>query len=213
MYAKTIGTNVRSGNEQRSAIAAGMYTIPYLPKTYIRVDTPYTLLGEKRAGELESKAKNIANSTSDIDKSLATRLTGVTQGNVVRDKAALADQQRIDQLRGVQLQSNVDIDQKNTNILAKNRALSADAFSKIHQINSNELLAQNAALNNLLLASAKNAPMRQYKRNQAELYNAITDKDYVAATNAYTKLVSEEGQNPFKAEYDKAVKDFGLTTP
>lgn len=213
MYAKTVGTNVRSGNEQRNAIASGMYTIPYLPKTYVRVDTPYTLIGEKRAGELASQAKNIANSTSDIDKALATKLTGVVQGNAVLDKAVLTDQQRVDQLRGIQLQSNVDIDQKNTNILAKNRALSADAFSKIHQINSNELLAQNAALNNLMLASAKNAPMRQYKKNQTALYNAITDKDYVAATDAYTKLNSTEGQAPLRANYDKAVKDFGLTKP
>ena len=213
MYASTVATNRNVGNEQRQAVTDSMYKIPYMSNQYVRVDSPYTLQGEKQAAIAENKASRVAKSTSDIDKSMAARFTGAGQASAIRDKANVADQQRSDQLKGVQLQMNNKVSELNTKTLGQNRALDAQAFSKIHLINANQDLANNAALNNLILANARNLPAKQYKQGQTALYNAYTNPEYTKATEEYTKLNTDEGQTSYKTDYNTAVKNLGYNKP
>ena len=213
MYANTVNTNRSIGNEQRQAVTDSMYTLPYMPNTYIRMDKPYTLMGDKQAANLESKTARMAASTSDIDKGFGARLAGSTQGNAIRDKAQMADQQRLDQLRGQQTQMNSNVAKVNTDILGKNRGLASTAFKQIHLINANQSLAQNTALNNLVLAANRNLPVKEYKRNLGELYKFATDPNAKSVNEMYSKVSddsnSQFGLAKYLNDYNKYKADAG----
>ncbi len=213
MYASTVNTNSQVGDAQRRAVADSMYTVPYMPNQYMRIDSPYTLQGEKQAAALESKAAGVAGDVSDIDKSMAARLTGAAQASAIRDKAHMADQQRTDQMKAQQQQLNAKVAEANTKILGQNRALASQAFSKTHLINANEDLAQNAAFTNFVTAAARNLPAKQYKQNQTALYKAYTNPEYTGASEAYAKLNTDEGQAKYKTQYNADVKNLGYAKP
>jgi len=211
MYANTVGSNRRIGDEQRKAISDSMYTLPYMQHTYMRADKPYSLQADKQAASFESKAARMAGSTADIDKGFGVRLSAQQQVSAMKDKANMADQQRVDQMRGQQLQSNVGINKFNTDVLGKNRALTSGAFSKIHLINANQHLAQNAALNNLVLAANKNIPVKEYKRNLAEMYKYATDPKMKEAYDEYNLINDDANITKGKAFYDAEYNKYKTT--
>ena len=209
MYLNTVRTNKDIGNAQRKGVADSMYTLPYMSNTYIRADRPHTLEADKQAAAINSKTARMAGSTADIDKGFGARLAGIAQGNILKDKAQMADTQRLDQLRGQQLQMNANTAKYNTEVLGKNRGLAANAFGKIHGINAGQSLAQNTALNNLLLANQKNDAMKKQRENQTGMYNILNDPKYKQLGEEYTKL-SDENDNSYKKEFDTQMKVPGV---
>lgn len=207
MFANTWAGNRKAGNEQRRAIAESMYSIPYLNQQYIRIDSPYALLGQKQAANVRTRARNIAKSTSDIDKSLAVRLEGEDKAGVIVDKANAMDKQRFDQLRSQQLGANAKVNAANTEILGKNRALAAGAFKGIHLVNANETMAQTTNLNNLITATSKNIPMKEYKQNQRVLFETYDNPKFKKAAEQVQIAQGEEGKKSYydrwKENYDK----------
>jgi hypothetical protein len=184
-----------------------MYSIPYLNQQYIRIDSPYALLGQKQAANVRTRARNIAKSTSDIDKSLAVRLEGEDKAGVIVDKANTMDKQRFDQLRSQQLGANAKVNAANTEILGKNRALAAGAFKGIHLVNANETMAQTTNLNNLITAASKNIPMKEYKQNQRVLFETYDNPKFKKAAEQVQIAQGEEGKKSYydrwKENYDK----------
>lgn len=209
MYLNTIRTNKDIGNAQRKGVADSMYTLPFMSNTYIRADRPHTLEADKQAAAINSKTARMAGSTADIDKGFGARLAGIAQGNILKDKAQMVDTQRLDQLRGQQLQMNANTAKYNTEVLGKNRGLAANAFGKIHGINANQSLAQNTALNNLLLANQKNDAMKKQREGQTGMYNILNDPKYKQLGEEYTKL-SDENDNSYKKEFDTQMKVPGV---
>lgn len=195
IYSNTYNANVHAGNDARKAIVDGLYKLPYLNHQYIRIDKPYSLYGEQQASDISGKVNKMANSTSDLNKSFLVKLSGADQARSILDKANTMDQQRVDQLRSSQLESNYKIDDANTQTLGKNRALSANAFKNIQILNRDQRLAQSTAFNNFVLSEAHNIPIRQQRELRGELYNAYQDKNYLNAKKAYSDIVGNAGKN------------------
>ena len=208
MYANTYATNVGMGNDQRKAIADSLYNLPYMPHQYIRVDRPNALLADKNAAQLRSQARAVASATSDVDKAAAIQLEGATKANDLVTQGQTADLKRFDALRGAQMESNARVDEYNTGVLGKNRALTGEAFKNIHLVNANQRLAQNTALNNLILAAKQNQPVKDYKLNNKVMYEAMRNPKLKEAVDNYSYML-DEGANSYKAKFEEARQRIG----
>lgn len=209
MFANTWATNIKVGNAQRKAVADSMYHLPYMNQTYLRIDKPYELAGQKQAANVTDMGNRIANSTSDLNKGIGARFAGTAQANTINDKAQMADQQRIDQLQGQQLNSNAKVDAYNLQTLGKNRGLDASAFKGIQLINANQDLAQNTAVSNLIRSIASNIPVKAYNANQKVLYKAYSNPALQSLSDEYTKLNTQEGIKPYYDEYQTWIHNGG----
>ena len=141
LTADALNTNKTIADNMHQGVANSMFTLPYMSSTYIRADRPHTLEADKQAAAVNSKTARMAASTADIDKGFGARLAGIAQGNAIKDKAQMADTQRLDQLRGQQLQMNANVSKYNTDILGKNRGLAANGFKQMFDINADKALA------------------------------------------------------------------------
>lgn len=206
MYMNTVAANRDIGNAQRNAVSAGLYQLPYMPHTYLRVDRPNTLFADKQAASVRSSAGRLAGNVSDIDKANAIRLQGEGQAADIETKGQQADLQRFDQLRGQQTENRSKIDQYNTSVLGKNRGMAADAFSKIHLINANQILAQNTAANNFITAADRDFKVGQYKANMNKYWNMANDPKLKTQRDLYLKEAGEEGQAAARKQYDDFVE-------
>ena len=168
MYVNTINTNKQVGDLQRQAVANSLYQLPYMPHSYMRVDRPNALLAEKQAAQMRSQGKRVAASTSDLDKANAIQLQGESQAQELIGKGQAADLTRFDKLRSFQLENDAAIDQHNTQVLGKNRGMTAEAMQKIPLITANQRLSNASAFNNMMVAGERNYGVNQYKQGMNE---------------------------------------------
>jgi hypothetical protein len=148
MYLNTIATNMKVGRSEGQAIAAGLFQKPYEKHQYIRDASTNKLLAEKQAANIRSQARNIAKSSSDLDKGTAVQLQGITQGQDIIAKGQAADQAQSSAVRAAQMESDARVDITNTKTLGQNRELASEAFKNIHLVNVDQKIAQNTASNN-----------------------------------------------------------------
>lgn len=204
MYTSTVAANKQIGQAQRKAIADSLYSLPGISQTYLRIDKPSTLLANKQAANVSSQASRIARATSDLDKGRAIQLQGQAQASDIVAQGQQADLARIDKLRAAQLENKAQVDQYNTQVLAKNRALSAEAAKNLHLINANQILAQNAALANFIRSAEKNQGISEYKAAMDEYWKFANDPALKAQTEAYQKEAGPEGEKAARAIYEEA---------
>lgn len=192
--------NRKSGNEQRQAVAASMFTLPYYNRQNIRISAPYTLRGEEESGKMLSQTNRIAGATSDLNKAMSAQLTGASKASEIRNKYQMADQERIDKLENAQRDANAKVDAMNIQTLGQNRANAANAFKQIHLINSNETL--NRAQNAVNYIKGLNQSYNKIKDEQGrvKLYEAYNDPTYKGHVESYNKLLA--GEDAVKTAYD-----------
>lgn len=212
MYASTVATNRRVGNDQRQAIAAGLYQKPYEKHQYIRDARTNEPLARKGAAQVMSQAKRMAGATSDIDKANAIQLQGMSQGQEMVAKSQAADQAQSNAVRGAQMESNARVDTTNTRTLGANREMAAMAMKDIHLVNANQKVAQNTALNNWLLAFNQNREANQRKINQKLMYEAMSNPEIKKAVDRY-RFELDEGSKPFEAQYKTESERIGSEYP
>ena len=205
MYAKTVGTNRQVGNLQRQAIADSITSLPTMGRKYIRQTSPYSMLGESEAGKVTSKIGRIAASTSDLDRSIGAQLEGTRQVSDIRAKYNMENQERLDALRGQQLQLDITRDKYNLATVSKNKLAAAEAAQKIGLVSANQQLAQNTAFGNLTTSYARNLPIKQYKQTLGELNEASKDPKLKALSDEYIKISSPEYEAKAKADYEAKV--------
>lgn len=211
MALNTYGANAWIGDEQRKAISAGLYQLPYMPHQYLRVDKPYSLEANKQAAEVNSQGKRMAASTSDLNQGAAMRFQGLKQANDIITKGQGLDQERMDKIRGMQIESNAGVDSYNTQTLGKNRGLTGEAMQKIHLVNANQRNAQNTVTNNWLTAWDKNYGLNQYKQNMAKYFDMTNDPQLKSLSDEYTDFAGEKGQANTKALYEANKANYDKT--
>ena len=162
-----------------------MYAIPYLRHQYFRTSTPYTLLGEKQAGNIQAGARRIASNVADLDKSIAVQLSGNMQANEARVKGQQADLEYNEKIKNAQDQSNMQVDQANTGILGQNRAQVATAAKNLHLINSNETLQQATNNVNMIMAANKWWKNVNTETDRLKLLNLYNDPQYKTFMDNY----------------------------
>ena len=195
--------NQKAGNEQRQAVADSMYTIPYQQQQYIRATAPYSLLGEREAGKIQSQAGRIAAATSDINKSIGVQLSGVDKANEIRTKMGMSDQERLDKTRMEQDAANAKVSAANTQILWQNRANTSQAFKNIHLINSNETLQRTA---NKVAETKGDLAFLQKVRDEEgrmKMFNFYNDPKYRDLANQYNELKSDKYIQDLKTNWEK----------
>jgi hypothetical protein len=206
MLGNTLSANRDIGNQQRMAISAGLFQKPYMPQTYLRIDKPHSLYADAQAGKMRSSAGRIAAGIGDIDKANAVKLQGESQAEALEIQGQQADLSRMDQLRGQQLQTRASIDQYNTGVLGENRARSADAFSKVHLVNANQINAQNTAANNYITAADRDFKVGQYRADMNKTWNMMNDPALKSMSKEYTNLVGQEEYDKRKAAFEALKK-------
>ena len=212
-WATTNAANRKAATSQRQAIIDGMYTIPYLRHQYFRTSTPYTLLGEKQAGNIQAGARRIASNVADLDKSIAIQLSGNMQANEAKIKGQQADLEHVEKIRNAQDQSNMQVDQANTNTLGQNRAQVATAAKNLHLINSNETLQQATNNVNMIMAANKWRKDVGTETDRNKLFNLYNDPqyktfmdNYVAHDESAIKL-KENWEKNWKPKYSYSTKE------
>lgn len=201
-YANTIATNRRAGDLQRQAVAQGLFNLPTLPYTYQRIDRRNAMEAEKLANTTRTRAGNIAKNVSDFNKGLATQLEGEAKANEFTTKGQQLDQERFDAITRSQLASNAAIDQYNNQVVGKNRELTAEAFGKIPLITSNQILANNAAFQNLLVAANKNRRIADYKNMIDKSLNDPNAKLLQQRMAEYEALTSGDEEAKYRKLYE-----------
>lgn len=196
MFMNTMAANRDIGIAQRRAVSDSLFQKPYMPQTYLRIDKPNSLFADKMAGQTRSSAGRIAGGIADIDKANAVRLQGEGQASDLEIKGQQADLNRFDQLRGQQLQMRSKVDEYNTSVLGENRARAADANSKIHLINANEINAMNTAANNYITAADRDRRIAEYRMDMNKTWNMMNDPSLKQESKIYSDLIGQ-------GEYDK----------
>lgn len=211
MLANTLSTNTKVGNLQRQGIAEGIYRLPTIAKQNIRVDAPMGAIGQTESGKLMSQAGNISRATSDIDKSMAVKLSGANQAAEIRGKYNAMDQDRIDKLRAMQQDANARASAYNTEVVGKNRAISADAAKNLSLISANQSLAQNTAVNNFITSFANNLKRKEFRLGQKELFAAYNKPEYKSAIEAYKNALSDNTKNKYYKQWEAQKSSFYKT--
>ena len=210
LTADALNTNKTIADNMHQGVANSMFTLPYMSSTYIRADRPHTLEADKQAAAVNSKTARMAASTADIDKGFGARLAGIAQGNAIKDKAQMADTQRLDQLRGQQLQMNANVSKYNTDILGKNRGLAANGFKQMFDINADKALADQKIRTVWGQAENKIAQMSKNDQYKKATFDILNDPKYKQLGEDYTKL-ADETSNDYRKAFDAEMAKPGTT--
>lgn len=194
MFFNTLAANKQAGVEQRNAAAAGVYSLPMLPKTYTRITSPYRNAADEQATSIQSQAKRISNSTSDLDKGIAVQLTGIQKSNDAISKGQMADQQRADAIIDSQQKANARIDIANLETIGKNKATFANATKSMHLVNANEALSQSNAFGNLMIGLERNVTSKNYKGAFDDYIKTLDNPEYQKAIDAYETAGSDKNK-------------------
>ena len=200
-YLSTLRANRLATQGHKRAALAGIVRSPMLNREYFRATSPYAAFYNKQADRLNTKAKRIAAGTSDFDKSAAIQLEGVAKGADVREKGMQLDQQHIQSILDRQTQSDRQTDTFNLKQAERSATSTAQAEKAIHLADSNRYVANNAALNNLLLAENNNRIIRQRKKRYEDLYKVMTDPKQTGDIRDYRTYLQS------KVDAEKAWKE------
>ena len=204
MAANTLSANTRAAQAQKRAALAGIIQLPFMPKQHIPISTPMSLAAEKQAGNIRTQARNIASSTSDINKSFGVLLAGEKQAADILGKGQAADIQTNEKLKAMQRESDFKTAAYNLEVLGKNKASVANAIKSINLVDANKEIAQNTARNNLLIGLEKNLRVKENRKRWEELVNLQNDPEYNANVKRLAELSSPEEIQRRKDAFEKS---------
>lgn len=203
-YLRLLKTNQLSAEAQKRAALAGVTRFPSVPQQYLRTTSPTSAFYDKQASRISTLGKNLAGTTSDIDKGFNARLSSEIQGIGLREKGILSDQQQIEQRIAQQDQSNRQTQLANLEVDAKNRLSTSGALRDINLIDSNKLVANQEAFKGYSTTMSALQDYKRQKQMDKDFYNFATKGTAQGLQNEYTQL---------KKEMDQAKKDFVQNAP
>lgn len=204
MYLNTLLANSKSAKGQKRALNESIVNTPLLNHTYLRTSSPYSPLYDKQAAKLETTGKNIQESTSDLDKGIAARLSAGNQASTLREQGVQADLQNIQQGIEKQIGLNNQVDSSNLEIRSRNMLRNAEIMSKLHLVDANKAIANNTALNTYIGALHQTRQNAEMEKKYQDLYTAITDPEYKIALDNYSQLADQEIEAKKAWENNKA---------
>jgi DNA-binding FrmR family transcriptional regulator len=205
MAASTIATNKIVGNRQRAAANESRYTIPTLSKSYTRKSTPFTTMAQGQATQLQRKYQNMAGAQGDLDRSIAIQSEGANKSAEMIAKGQYSDRERLDQLTNQQVAADARVDAQNAQITGQNRAIDANVNKQIQLVSSNEALAQNTAVTNLLTGLERNILPKKMRNTMEESSSLYNDENYQKLIKEASDAASPETQQAYYKQYTDAV--------
>lgn len=202
MYAFTKNANEKIASSQKQAAMAGITKMPLINRQYFRTSSPYAHFYENQATKIGNIGERISSSISDLDKGILTRLSAASQANELREKGMQSDQQAIQNIMNQQMESDRQTDTTNLGIIGRNLQSVSEAEKQLHLIDSNKFLANNTAINNLLLNLNRNKEIRSYKNRAKELFDLSTNSKNSELYDNLRNLSAEEEKA--KLNYEKS---------
>lgn len=170
----------RATNKAIRSQVMGVMQVPQLPligRQYFRTATPFRPIAEVQVGNINSTAGRIANSMSDIDKSIAVKLSGMAQGNELRSKAILSDQEALEKVKATQMQSDRQTDLANLDIITKNKLAATDAAQKVFQLKAAKTIGLNQNLQNYLASIGRTLERKEQEDKSKKYFDLVTGQE------------------------------------
>ncbi len=203
MYASTVGTNREAARLQKEAALAGITKMSGISPTKLSTASVFLPQAEKAAATITSKTGRMAKATTDIDKGNAVQLEGVLKATESREKGMQMDQQRLDAIKNQQLNENARVQAFNQQVNAQNKASVAKAAQSIPLIESNRLLANNAATQNMIHSIVKNASAEEYKNASAEVERLQNSPEMKELQEKAKLIYSKDRENYWRKLYEE----------
>lgn len=159
---------------------------------YVRTPTLPSLIYEDQVGKIQGAGNRLSSSVSDIDKRANIMLATNKQVQDLRERGKQADLETLAKTYEMQQQAKAAHEAQATDIANKNKAMVADAASKIPLVYANQKLANNAALTNLIHAYSQNKKIQEVQdkyKNYANLLNS--GQDFQDQQDKLTKELGE----------------------
>ena len=210
LYVNTLNANKNAVNKNIQA-ATNVPLKTMLPNQQLRMYNPYNDMAKQaEVGANKMGSREAVTSNANINN--ATKLEAYTKGQDVASKYRIQGAGAIN--NAMQQQQNADY-----KTLATNIGISDQNVAAIRQGQSRALqeegqlgIANNAALNNLLLSFQKNAAYKQQNQYNKGIYDILSDPKYRTAKETYANAQSQETQDKYYNQYLEGLKAYGSST-
>ena len=209
LYMNTVNANKNAVSKNIQA-ATNVPLKTMLPNQQLRMYNPYNDMAKQaEVGANKMGSREAVTSNANINN--ATKLEAYTKGQDVASKYRIQGAGAIN--NAMQQQQNADY-----KTLATNIGISDQNVAAIRQGQSRALqeegqlgIANNAALNNLLLSFQKNAAYKQQNQYNKGIYDIFSDPKYKAAKETYANAQSQETQDKYYNQYLEGLKAYDST--
>ena len=120
--------------------AAKIPKLTGMSNTHLRVSTPYSMMASSQAGKMRSLGNRMANSTTDLNIGIGSRLQAEKQAVDIEREAQGKDIELKQKINDRQSYLDSNVARFNTEIANKTSALGADAGSKMSQLMANSAI-------------------------------------------------------------------------
>lgn len=200
---KFASTNRYNKEALRHALASlNVPKLSKIPYSYERTSQINRNIAEEQAGQLQSIAGRIAESTSDIDRGNAIRLEAARQRAGIISEGAYRDLETNRSILDNQQRRNYQTLLTNLQQTDKENAALTEAENRMNQLRFNETLARQASMNNYLSWLGKFAHERPYKKALHEYSELQTDPNIQTLQEAYNYMQTE-GYQKYKDLYEQ----------
>lgn len=173
---------------QKKAAYAGIYSLPYMSRQYFRQTAPNQMFFNKQAAGVMGMSGRMANSTSDFDKGANILFTGQARGQEYSEKGQALDLDIKNRTIQQQMDSDQKVDQFNTQVYGKNKAIVADASSKMFTYDAAGIVAKNQNFQNYLAQLNRSDQIKRNEEKYKNYYDLATDPNITGVYDKMNKL-------------------------
>lgn len=211
-YWITARGNARALNSYINA-AAQVPKISLLPHMNLTTSMPFTVRGQENAGITRGLGNRIANSTSDLNRSIAVRLQTNHDALATEQEGFARDVAINNEIKAKQAEINDSVNRTNLQQMDRQSALHADARKMIAQLQDNYAMQEAQNRNNLRAEFYRMYATKPLRDATNQYYNATMDPNLQEGTEYYDYLRSPEVEAEYKKSYDNWATEQRLITP
>lgn len=193
---------------QRKAAYANLYSLPFMSRQYMRTSAPNQMFYDKQATGVQNMAGNMAKATSDLDQGAGFLFAGADRGIGMREKGYLMDSEVKQKGIQQQMESDQKVDQYNTQVYGKNKAMAADAAGKQFTFTAAGTIAKSQNFQNYLQQLNRSDQIKQQEKKYQNYYALATDPKVTGIYDEMNNL-NEEHQKA-KENWDKTQENTEL---
>ena len=191
-FGSTLNANANIARLQKRAALEGIVNLQGPAKEYIRsprlISPEYT----SQANKVLGAANRLGSSISDFDKRAGVMLAGQAQANDLISKGKATDLEILKDLDARRAAANAQWSAATADVVNRNKLGVAEAQKSINLIEANKVLANNAALTNLIHSFKQNKEISERKGMYKNYYNLMTSPEVKNLQNEANALAKEE---------------------
>ena len=174
---------------------------------------PFTVRGQENAGITRGLGNRIANSTSDLNRSIAVRLQTNRDALATEQEGFARDVAINNEIKAKQAEINDSVNRTNLQQMDRQSALHADARKMIAQLQGNYAMQEAQNRNNLRAEFYRMYATKPLRDATNQYYNATMDPNLQEGTEYHDYLRSPEVEAEYKKSYDNWATEQRLITP